>query len=90
MARNSDSAVVRTGRMIVDLSSMMMRHSNGCQRGVYEVPITQADLAEWVGTTRESTARALAKFRRAGLVETCRGRIVVLDVVGLSRFVSEH
>ena len=31
----------------------------------------------------------VAKFRRAGLVRTSRGRIVVVDVVGLSQFVSE-
>lgn len=90
VARNSDSAVVRTGRMIVELSALMIRHSADARRSeVCEVPITQHDLAEWVGLTRESTARALAKFREAGLVTTSRGSIVVLDVVGLSRFVSE-
>lgn len=84
--RNSDSAVVRTGRMLVELSSLMMRH--GPAEDAYEVDITQSDLADWIGATREATARALARFRRAGLIETCRGRIVVLDVVGLDRFVA--
>ncbi len=88
VTRNSDSAIVRTGRMLVELASLMMRHAGGC--GGYEVPITQADLADWIGTTRESTARALACFRRAGLVETGRGRIVVIDAPGLSRFVAGH
>jgi CRP/FNR family transcriptional regulator, cyclic AMP receptor protein len=89
VTRNSDSAVVRTGRMIVELGALMMRHSTSTDPAACEVPITQTDLADWVGTTRESTARALAKFRRAGLVKTSRGCIVVVDVVGLSRFVSE-
>jgi CRP-like cAMP-binding protein len=86
VARNSNSATVRTGRMLVELASLMMRHSGSSPS--YEVPITQSDLADWIGATRESTARALAGFRRAGLVETCRGRIVVLDVLGLNAFVS--
>ena len=84
--RNSNSAVVRTGRMLVELSSMMMRH--GSTSGPYDVEVTQSDLADWIGATREATARALARFRAAGLIETRRGRIVVLDVVGLDRFVA--
>lgn len=86
VARNSNSATVRTGRMLVELASLMMRHSGSSAS--YELPITQSDLADWIGTTRESTARALSGFRRAGLVETCRGRIVVLDVLGLHDLVS--
>jgi CRP-like cAMP-binding protein len=86
VVRNSNSATVRTARMLVELASLMMRH--GGSSSSYDVPITQSDLADWIGATRESTARALAGFRRAGLVETCRGRIVVLDVLGLNEFVS--
>jgi CRP/FNR family cyclic AMP-dependent transcriptional regulator len=81
VARNSNSARVRTGNMLVELASLMMK-AGGCADQC-ELPITQADLADWIGATRESTARALADFRRAGLVETHRGRIVVCDVLGL-------
>ncbi len=86
VTRNSNSAVVRTGRMLVELASMRMRH--GGPEGSFELALTQSDLAGWIGATRESTARALAGFRRAGLVETGRGRITVLDVVGLNRLVA--
>ena len=86
VARNSDTAVVRTGSMLVELSSLMMK-AGGCVDRC-ELPITQADLADWIGTTRESTARALARFRKAGLVETCRGKIVVCDVLGLNEMIS--
>jgi CRP-like cAMP-binding protein len=88
VTRNSNSATVRTGRMLVELASMMMRHGGACD--TYELPLTQADLAGWIGATRESTARALAGFRRAGLVQTGRGRIVVLDVFGLNELVSDR
>lgn len=84
--RDSCSATVRTGRMLVELASLMMRHSG--QADSYELPLTQTDLAGWIGATRESTARALARFRRAGLVRTGRGHIVVLDVLGLNDLVS--
>lgn len=86
VTRNSDSAVVRTGRMLVELASMKMRH--GGPSGTFELALTQSDLAGWIGATRESTARALARFRRAGLVETGRGCITVLDVVGLNQLVA--
>ena len=86
VTRNSDSAAVRTGRMLVELTSMKMRH--GGSAPTYDLSITQSDLAGWIGATRESTARALAHFRRAGLVQTNRGCITVLDVAGLSKLVN--
>ncbi len=87
VTRESNSARVRTGRMLVELASLRMRHSGVAER--YELAITQADLAAWIGATRESTARALADFRRAGLVSTSRGRIVVHDAPALSATVAE-
>ncbi len=47
------------------------------------VPLTQADLAEWVGSSRESVARALASLRRRRLIATARRQITVLDLEGL-------
>jgi len=85
VSRTADSATVRTGRLLVELASLVMRHGGDDGGGGLAVPITQHDLADWVGATRECVARALGGFRRAGLVETGRGRIVVLDVAGLDR-----
>ena len=86
VARNSNSAMVRTGNMLVELSSLMMRHSGCVDR--CELPITQIELADWIGATRESTARALARYRKAGLVETSRGKIVICDVLGLDQMIA--
>lgn len=77
-ARTGESAFVRTGHMLVELSALKLRH--GKRSHPVELPITQSDIAEWIGATRESTARALAELRRAGVIETGRGRIVVHDV----------
>lgn len=49
-----------------------------------ELKLTQQELADWVGATREATGRVLAEFRDQRLVETARGRIIVLDLEGLS------
>jgi CRP/FNR family transcriptional regulator, cyclic AMP receptor protein len=47
--------------------------------------IGQQDLADAVGTVREVVVRALRELRRAGLVETRRDEIVLLDPERLSR-----
>ena len=86
VARNSNSATVRTGNMLVELSSLIMKHSGCVDR--CELPITQVELADWIGATRESTARALARYRKAGLVETSRGKIVICDVLGLDQMIA--
>jgi CRP/FNR family cyclic AMP-dependent transcriptional regulator len=47
--------------------------------------ITQAEIAGWVGCSREAANRALNRFRGDGLVAIGRGRVTVLDVEGLRR-----
>lgn len=47
------------------------------------LPLTQAELASWVGVSRETAAKALAHLRRAGLVSTSRRRLTVHDLDGL-------
>ncbi len=83
-ARTNDSAAVRTGRTILELAEVM---ASPVPSATVELPITQADLADRIGATRESTARAIGEFRRAGVLETGRGRIVVLDMDGLADLV---
>lgn len=43
------------------------------------VPVSQADLADFAGATRESVARALAVWREQGWVELSRGAIRVTN-----------
>ncbi len=49
-----------------------------------EIVMSQAQLAEYVGVTRELVSRILSDWRRAGVVELSRGRIRVLDRAGLT------
>ena len=51
-------------------------------------PITQAELAGWVGCSREAANKALGRFADQGFVELGRGRITILDLDGLRRSVA--
>jgi len=55
-----------------------------------EVRLTHEQLAELVGTTRETTTKLLGELRDAGLVALRRGGIVVLDLDRLASFSSRH
>ena len=48
------------------------------------VPLSQQDIAEMAGITLETVNRTLRDFRESGVVETGRGRIVVIDANALA------
>jgi CRP/FNR family cyclic AMP-dependent transcriptional regulator len=54
-----------------------------------QIRLTHEQLAELVGTTRETATKLLGELRSADLVSLRRGGIVVLDLEGL-RAVAEH
>jgi CRP-like cAMP-binding protein len=49
------------------------------------IPLTQDDLASMAGTTRQTVNRVLGRARDEGLITLARGRIAVVDPVGLAR-----
>jgi CRP/FNR family cyclic AMP-dependent transcriptional regulator len=49
------------------------------------LPLSQEELATWVGSSREATVRALAQLRGLGWLETGRRRIRVNDLRALQR-----
>lgn len=51
------------------------------------VRITQADIAQLAGSSRESASRFLAVLERAGVVTQGRGRVTVHDPSALGRYV---
>ena len=51
------------------------------------VTITQADIAQLAGSSRESASRFLAVLERAGVVTQGRGRVTVHDPAALKRYV---
>lgn len=52
--------------------------------GSGNVPVTQADLAQMLGTHRGTITRLLTELRRAGILTTVAGRITILDHAGLA------
>lgn len=47
------------------------------------IPVSQADLADFAGATREAVAKTLAGWRACGLVALSRGGVQVLDAPAL-------
>lgn len=52
-----------------------------------ELSVTQAQLAQLAGSSRESASRFLAQLARDGVIDQGRGRIVVRDPERLQRYV---
>lgn len=48
-----------------------------------EIRMSQAQLADYVGVTREAVSKTLSDWRQSGLVDVSRGRIAVRDVAAL-------
>lgn len=80
LARNSQSARSRTGHKLLELAALRQRHHGEATSSGVVLDITQSDLAGWIGASRESVCRALADFRRDGIIDTRRGHIIVYDV----------
>jgi CRP/FNR family transcriptional regulator len=51
------------------------------------VTVTQADIAQLAGSSRESASRFLAVLERAGIITQGRGRIVVGDPGALRGYI---
>ena len=61
--------------------------AEGAEAQDVEVRITQADIAQLAGSSRESASRFLAVLERAGVLAQGRGRITVHDPAALARYV---
>jgi len=59
----------------------------GAQDGEVLITVTQADIAQLAGSSRESASRFLAVLERAGVISQGRGRLVVHDAEALTRYV---
>jgi CRP/FNR family transcriptional regulator/CRP/FNR family cyclic AMP-dependent transcriptional regulator len=73
------------GRVAAKLLELAERY--GVQREGIEIELrlTQAELASWVGTSRESVNKVLGTFRGQGLIEVEGRKITILDRQGLKK-----
>lgn len=81
-SRAVDSTTARVAQVLVELAGKLRRHAGP------ETPsldVTQDEVAAWVGSTREASARSLAVLRKSGMIFTGRGCITILDIDGLGQ-----
>lgn len=81
--RMESSGAERFARLLLDLAR---RCGQVTADGVtLAVPLSQADLASWVGVSRATVTRALHEWRERKLVSTRDGRMIIIDPVALRR-----
>jgi CRP/FNR family transcriptional regulator len=74
------------GRVAGVLNSLLTDEMPGDSRDV-TIRMTQSDLAQLAGTSRESVSRFLANLERAGVVRCGRGRVTVLEPDRLDSYI---
>jgi CRP/FNR family transcriptional regulator, cyclic AMP receptor protein len=77
----TDDVLSRVCRRLVELASS---HGEQLADGVLVRALSQQDLADWAGVSRDGVVRALHELREAGLVESGRGRVLIKDIVAVT------
>lgn len=73
------------GRVAEELLALAAATGSNGGRAPAEFPVTQSELASLCVASRSNVARAVGELRGAGLIETRRGRVSILDPDGLGR-----
>ncbi|GAA3231691.1 tetratricopeptide repeat protein [Actinocorallia longicatena] len=82
--RHAVRAGTPSQRLAFHLQELAARFGQGGRHGIrVPMPFTHAELANWIGISRESLGRSFARWR-GGLIDTSPARaILVLDAAGL-------
>jgi len=72
IAQNNKKTYGRIAEMLLYFSRVVFQSSK------FQIPLTRQEVAELVGTSRESTGRVLAKFNNEGII-TVSGRKVIIN-----------
>jgi CRP-like cAMP-binding protein len=73
-----------TGRVAARLVELAERFGTPVEGGVrIGLPLSQDELAGWIGASREAVSKALGVLRSAGWIRTSRLSVVVLDLGAL-------
>jgi CRP/FNR family transcriptional regulator, cyclic AMP receptor protein len=86
LARQSFQTVQSRVAVVLDGLVRQAQTEGAADRDVL-VTITQADIAQLAGSSRESASRFLAVLERAGVITQGRGRITVHDPAALANYV---
>ena len=77
MEASAHSAVSRVAARLVELLLLTERESEDPIE--LRLPITQEELAQWAGLSREGAVKGIGELRAAGIIETGRRRMTILD-----------
>jgi CRP-like cAMP-binding protein len=61
------------------LARKLLHLTSEAEAGDRAFPLSQTDLADFIGATREAVSKTLAVWKLKGIVETGRGKLKVLD-----------
>ena len=86
LARQSFQTVQSRVALVLDGLVRQAQSEGAADRDIL-VTITQADIAQLAGSSRESASRFLAVLERAGIITQGRGRITVHDPDALNRYI---
>src|SRR3954454_23730512 len=75
----------RVAGVLIDLVGKAQAEGAGARD--VELKVTQAEIAQLAGSSRESASRFLAVLERAGIITQGRGRIAVHDPEALERYI---
>ena len=75
--------VARVSQRVIELADRFGEKHDG--RIEIALPLSQEELAAWVGASREAVSKALQQLRSLGIVETGRRHLTVLDLDALRR-----
>jgi CRP/FNR family transcriptional regulator len=73
----------RVAKFLLNWSAKGRSPGNGTR---FTVPLSHEEIAEHIGTTRESVTRTLSDFRSRGLIESHGSTFVIADRVALQEF----
>jgi len=74
-------AIDRVCRRIAELART---HGESTADGILVRVLSQQELADWAGVSRDGVVRALHELRSEGLVESGRGRLLIRDLPGVA------
>ncbi len=76
-------------RLCAQLLRSSKRRAQAPEQRIVSPPPLQKDLADHIGTQREVVTRELSALKRAGLLDSTRGGLVLLKPDGLNRIISD-
>jgi CRP-like cAMP-binding protein len=82
------SGAQRLARLLLDLAA---RHGAGTEREIHvAMPLTQVELASLAGTSRATVTRALANWRRRGIIRTGQRDLTITDLGTLRKIAGQQ